>query len=180
MRHLLRRGGQGAVRRPQAWTVSGHRPTPATIIPVICTEPFALCLLCLLRIVPLSACCWLLALPSHRDDETQRVMDAGGFVMAGRVMGKLAVSRAFGDRSFKVPGAANMEGCTEAVVTATPEILMHNIQGRDEFILLACDGLWDVMSSQQAVDFVRERLGAGESLQQTSEVGVVLGRGFGA
>jgi serine/threonine protein phosphatase PrpC len=29
---------------------------------------------------------------------------------------------------------------------------------RDEFVVLACDGLWDVMSSEEAVAFVRERL----------------------
>jgi len=37
----------------------------------------------------------------NREDEAQRIRDAGGFVINGRVMGELAVSRAFGDVDFK-------------------------------------------------------------------------------
>jgi serine/threonine protein phosphatase PrpC len=36
-----------------------------------------------------------------REDEAQRIRDAGGFVINNRVMGELAVSRAFGDSEFK-------------------------------------------------------------------------------
>lgn len=36
-----------------------------------------------------------------REDEAQRIRDAGGFVINNRVMGELAVSRAFGDADFK-------------------------------------------------------------------------------
>lgn len=36
-----------------------------------------------------------------REDEAKRIRDAGGFVINGRVMGELAVSRAFGDVDFK-------------------------------------------------------------------------------
>ena len=38
---------------------------------------------------------------SSRDDEAKRIRDAGGFVINNRVMGELAVSRAFGDAEFK-------------------------------------------------------------------------------
>ena len=52
----------------------------------------------------------------------------------GRVNGMLAVSRAFGDIGLK------------AVVTAEPEISTYAMKGGENFLLLACDGLWDVMS----------------------------------
>lgn len=37
-----------------------------------------------------------------REDETERIKGAGGMVIHKRVMGELAVSRAFGDRAFKI------------------------------------------------------------------------------
>ena len=36
-----------------------------------------------------------------RPDEAKRIKDAGGYIIANRVMGELAVSRAFGDANFK-------------------------------------------------------------------------------
>ena len=58
--------------------------------------------------------------------------------------GNLALSRAIGDRSER------------PMVTAEPEIISVPVQEDvDEFILVASDGLWDVMDSQEAVDYVR-------------------------
>lgn len=59
----------------------------------------------------------------------------------------LSLSRAIGDRFAK------------PVVTSEPEILSYSVtDDDDEFILLASDGLWDVMTSQEVVDFVHENL----------------------
>jgi len=41
--------------------------------------------------------------------------------------------------------------------------------GTDDFLILACDGLWDVYSSQQAVDYVREKLSAMPQNEQDPE-----------
>ena len=61
-----------------------------------------------------------------------------------RVNGNLALSRAIGDRSER------------PMVTAEPEIISVPVQeDNDEFILVASDGLWDVMDSQEAVDYVK-------------------------
>jgi len=40
---------------------------------------------------------------------------------------------------------------------AEPEVTTHALQEGDEFILLGCDGLWDVFNSQRAVEFARTR-----------------------
>ncbi|KAF2293476.1 hypothetical protein GH714_002133 [Hevea brasiliensis] len=79
-------------------------------------------------------------------DERQRIEDAGGFVMwAGtwRVGGVLAVSRAFGDRLLK------------QYVVADPEIQEEKIDSSLEFLILASDGLWDVVSNEEAVEMTK-------------------------
>lgn len=80
-----------------------------------------------------------------RLDERQRIEEAGGFVIwAGtwRVGGILAVSRAFGDKLLK------------PFVVAEPEIKEEEIDGVD-FIIIASDGLWNVLSNQEAVGLVQ-------------------------
>lgn len=79
-------------------------------------------------------------------DERQRIEDAGGFVMwAGtwRVGGVLAVSRAFGDKLLK------------QYVVADPEIKEEKVDSSLEFLILASDGLWDVVSNDEAVSMVK-------------------------
>ncbi|MBA0568407.1 hypothetical protein Golob_005905 [Gossypium lobatum] len=81
-----------------------------------------------------------------QSDERQRIEDAGGFVMwAGtwRVGGVLAVSRAFGDRLLK------------QYVVADPEIQEEKIDSSLEFLILASDGLWDVVTNEEAVAMVK-------------------------
>ncbi|KAE8735917.1 putative protein phosphatase 2C 59 [Hibiscus syriacus] len=81
-----------------------------------------------------------------QSDERQRIENAGGFVMwAGtwRVGGVLAVSRAFGDRHLK------------QYVVADPEIQEEKVDSSLEFLILASDGLWDVVSNEEAVAIVK-------------------------
>jgi protein phosphatase len=135
-----------------------------------------------------------------RPDEAARVRAAGGFILHKRVMGELAITRAFGDKSFKMGIKAMLEDdaddvsgmhdnesakdLTAPLVSAEPEIasmvrvplqfgtpflcscflltlnclapqiLSHN----DEFLLLACDGLFDVFRSQDAIALARQEL----------------------
>ena len=111
-----------------------------------------------------------------REDEAKRVKDAGGVILHRRVMGELAISRAFGDNSFKggiktmlTEGGADDDGhsdddgygedFTAPLVIAEPEITEIDINpSLDEFILLACDGLFDVYTSADAVSFARREL----------------------
>ncbi|XP_062021095.1 probable protein phosphatase 2C 11 [Rosa rugosa] len=81
-----------------------------------------------------------------RSDERQRIEEAGGFVMwAGtwRVGGVLAVSRSFGDKVLK------------PFVVADPEIHEEEINGVD-FIIIASDRLWNVISNNDVVAIVQD------------------------
>jgi serine/threonine protein phosphatase PrpC len=109
-----------------------------------------------------------------RPDEKKRIEDAGGQVIRDRLHGVLAVSRAFGDAEHKMLQGQKMWGRTFKAnpLSAEPEVITrtlmrtsktNNTTSRssavvDEFIVLACDGVWDVMTSQQAINFVRRRL----------------------
>ncbi|THU72066.1 hypothetical protein C4D60_Mb04t08170 [Musa balbisiana] len=82
----------------------------------------------------------------NRSDERKRIEDAGGVVMwAGtwRVGGVLAMSRAFGNRLLK------------QFVVAEPEIQEQAVDDELEFLVLASDGLWDVVTNEDAVSIVR-------------------------
>lgn len=84
-------------------------------------------------------------------DEVERIRRAGGFVLHNRVMGGLAVSRSVGDAEFKSEDMA--------LVIAEPEIEFRVLdRERDEFVVIACDGLWDVMKNEEASYYVRRLL----------------------
>jgi serine/threonine protein phosphatase PrpC len=93
-----------------------------------------------------------------RADEAARIAAAGGFVANGRVMHALAVSRAIGDREFKRAGYELEERplFKDSLVIADPEVRICKLQEGDE-LLLACDGLWDIMSAAEAFGFLHAR-----------------------
>ena len=99
-------------------------------------------------------------------EEFARITKAGGFVADGRVNGSLNLSRALGDLEYKQSKELPPE---EQAVTANPEVRREKLQPEDEFILLACDGIWDVLTNQEAVEFARERLLAGQTPRAVCE-----------
>jgi len=72
-------------------------------------------------------------------DESERIRRAGGFVTDGRVNGSLNLSRAIGDMDYKQRKDLKPE---EHAVTAYPEVWTTPVDMEDEFIVLACDGIW--------------------------------------
>ncbi|KAL5268790.1 hypothetical protein ACHWQZ_G002589 [Mnemiopsis leidyi] len=92
----------------------------------------------------------------YNDDERRRIEKAGGSVMMQRVNGSLAVSRALGDYEYK--STQNMPSI-EQQVSPQPEIfVLERDYEHDEFLVIACDGIWDVMSNQQVLEFVHKEL----------------------
>lgn len=80
-----------------------------------------------------------------REDEEKRIKALGGRVLhwgRWRVEGILAVSRAIGDIAL------------QPYVTAEPEIMEKTIGSEDEYLILASDGVWDVMSNEDVARFV--------------------------
>jgi serine/threonine protein phosphatase PrpC len=102
----------------------------------------------------------------NRADEYERITALGGKVItyagAPRVQGVLALSRAMGDLALA------------PYVICTPEIVMHTRSSTDQFLILACDGVWDVFSNQEAGDIVLTELknsdanGAAQKLVQAA------------
>ncbi|KAG6387885.1 hypothetical protein SASPL_153080 [Salvia splendens] len=99
-------------------------------------------------------------------DERQRIEDAGGFVMwAGtwRVGGVLAVSRAFGDRLLKqyVVADPDIQGIyiLSFRLAYTPSYLNvsqeEKVDDTLEFLILASDGLWDMVTNEEAVSMTK-------------------------
>lgn len=120
------------------------------------------------------------------DEEERRIRAAGGFVAGGRVQGDLAVSRGLGDFRFKnmdvvmastdafypedpaspeheIPGRAQM-GPGDQKVSPIPDILIQTRNSsQDEFILIACDGIWDVQTNYEAVQTIAALFREGET-----------------
>ena len=87
--------------------------------------------------------------------ERERIESAGGSVSLQRINGSLAVSRALGDFSYK--GAENRPP-TQQMVSPEPEVCVVERSPGDEFLVLACDGVWDTVSNEELCAFIQSRL----------------------
>lgn len=78
-------------------------------------------------------------------DEKKRIQKLGGeiyFDGADWRIGDLSVSRAFGDLDSK------------PYISCIPDIFRYKLSHKDQFMIIACDGLWDVLNPQDIVNFV--------------------------
>ncbi|KAL1950327.1 hypothetical protein VTO73DRAFT_5451 [Trametes versicolor] len=99
--------------------------------------------------------------------EKNRIVAAGGYIEYGRVNGNLALARALGDFDYKKNASLRPEA---QIITSDPEIMEHQITEEDEFIIIACDGIWDCLTSQQAVNVVRLLIAQGRKLPELCEM----------
>ncbi|CAN1169767.1 Probable protein phosphatase 2C 39 [Linum perenne] len=90
-----------------------------------------------------------LSIDHEPEMERSEIEDRGGFVTnfpgdVARVDGQLAVARAFGDKSLKQH------------LSSDPYVVVDEIDDNTDCVILASDGLWKVMSNQEAVDAIKD------------------------
>ena len=96
-------------------------------------------------------------------DEKNRIEKAGGSVMIQRVNGSLAVSRALGDFEYKMDHELDP---AEQLVSPEPEIFVVERRNKlDEFIVIGCDGIWDVMTNEEVAEYIRSRMLLSDDLE---------------
>ena len=104
--------------------------------------------------------------------ERQRIQEAGGTVLIQRVNGSLAVSRALGDFEYKNNSNRRPD---QQLVSPEPEITCQTRQlsgsgaKQDEqiaFIVLACDGIWDVITNEELAVYILGRLHVTDDLSE--------------
>lgn len=115
---------------------------------------------------------------SDNEDEIKRIEDAGGFLLRNRVLGIMAVARSLGDQGMKEyvigkPFVNTIEIDLDVALAAKRNdtnidnnIIMQcdtvsdlsSSAFRSEFVIVACDGVWDVILDQEACDLVRSHL----------------------
>lgn len=73
--------------------------------------------------------------------EIDRIVTSGGILIRGRVAGQLAITRSLGDHHLKTSGVSNEPYITRRVISA-----------QDKYLVMASDGLWDVVDESQLPD----------------------------
>lgn len=100
--------------------------------------------------------------------ERNRIMLAGGVVEYNRVDGCLALSRALGDFHYKLNTSRPQ---TAQKVISVPDYTMCKCSPGD-FLVLACDGIFDVMTNKQVVSFVHAQLTAQQKKRRSDPAAV--------
>jgi len=100
----------------------------------------------------------------YNPEEKARIEAAGGVVAMNRVNGDLAVSRALGDFVYKKTITLPQE---KQQVSVEPDITIHlRDKGADQYLVLACDGVWDVISNEECADFCLKKAEEGCTLMK--------------
>ena len=79
------------------------------------------------------------------ESEASRVTGGGAFIRDGRVNGMIGITRALGDH------------CMKQWIISTPHVTVVELVPTDEYLVLACDGVWDVINDDEAIAFLKEK-----------------------
>ena len=78
--------------------------------------------------------------------EVKRIRDQGGIVFQGRIFGKLILTRTLGDKEMKKYG-----------VIPEPDFYIKKIEKDDFFVIIASDGIWDVINEGELFKIGNEK-----------------------
>ena len=84
-------------------------------------------------------------------NEVKRIRDKGGIVFRERVFGTLMLTRSFGDKEMKKYG-----------VLSTPDIYIKNVEKDDLFIVIASDGVWDVVEENEILKMTQDGISSND------------------
>lgn len=93
--------------------------------------------------------------------EYQRIINSDTKIMNNRVEGRLNLTRAIGDLTFKQNPSLKFY---EQAVIAYPEIIKVPITNEIEFIVMGCDGVWDCVEPQKFCEYINEKLKKNERI----------------
>ena len=114
------------------------------------------------RVLPLSE--------DHKPDnesEKQRIENAGGEVVYGRINYGVNISRAFGDHSYKRNFNLSKK---EQMIIAWPDLKVEQINKKtDNFFVLICDGVWNSVTNEDLIAYVNKRLPKVKQLSKICE-----------
>ena len=95
-------------------------------------------------------------------DEKERIEATGSSVLwiggSWRVDGMLAVARSIGDLDHK------------PAVTGEPDIITLELDGTEDFLVLACDGVWDVLDEDTLAEVLRMHIKSGGERQHLGKI----------
>lgn len=94
----------------------------------------------------------------HKPDnqiEKNRISKAGGFIIEGRVNGNLNLSRAIGDLEYKKNPSLKP---TEQLISAYPDVIKRQLKPEDSFIIMGCDGVWEILTAEEICSIIDNRL----------------------
>jgi len=104
---------------------------------------------------------------ANEPSEKERIESMGGHVFFGRVYGSLAVSRSFGDAKYKKPKTS------KDFVSWEPHIEIETLSPQYKYMILACDGLFDVMNHQEVADLTHKLFEEGNDSQSVAKALVI-------
>lgn len=98
--------------------------------------------------------------------EIDRIAKAGGVIENGRVNGNLNLTRTIGDLMYKRDSQLKPE---EQIISCYPDVHEHKLTGKEQLLVLACDGIWDCLTNEGIIQKILEHLGKGMTLKETVE-----------